>query len=64
MIIDDTGYVQQSLSEMEVLFTLRADRFEGSTVMLTSNRPCGPHDYKWRCCCNSFAGKKELLARQ
>jgi len=32
IIIDDTGYVQQSLSEMEVLFTLRVDRFERSTV--------------------------------
>ena len=39
IIIDDIGYVQQSRAEMEVLFTLLADRYERSTVMLTSNLP-------------------------
>lgn len=39
IIIDDIGYVQQSRAEMEVLFTLLADRYEQSTVMLTSNLP-------------------------
>jgi DNA replication protein DnaC len=39
LIIDDIGYVQQSRAEMEVLFTLLADRYERGTVMLTSNLP-------------------------
>ena len=39
LIIDDIGYVQQSREEMEVLFTLLADRYERGTVMLTSNLP-------------------------
>ena len=39
VIIDDIGYVQQSRVEMEVLFTLLADRYERGTVMLTSNLP-------------------------
>lgn len=39
LIIDDLGYVQQSREEMEVLFTLLADRYEHSSVMLTSNLP-------------------------
>lgn len=37
LIIDDIGYVQQSREEMEVLFTLLADRYERSSIMLTSN---------------------------
>ncbi|WP_315851662.1 IS21-like element helper ATPase IstB [Aureliella helgolandensis] len=43
LMIDDIGYVQQSREEMEVLFTLLADRYERSSVMLTSNLPFG----KW-----------------
>lgn len=39
LLIDDIGYVQQSREEMEVLFTLLADRYERSSVMLTSNLP-------------------------
>jgi len=39
LIIDDIGYVQQSRAEMEVLFTLLADRYERGSVMLTSNLP-------------------------
>lgn len=39
IIIDDIGYVQQSREEMEVLFTLLADRYERGSVMLTSNLP-------------------------
>jgi len=39
IIIDDIGYVQQSRDEMEVLFTLLADRYERSSVMITSNLP-------------------------
>jgi DNA replication protein DnaC len=39
LIIDDIGYVQHSREEMEVLFTLLADRYERGSVMLTSNLP-------------------------
>ena len=39
LLIDDIGYVQQSREEMEVLFTLLAQRYERGTVMLTSNLP-------------------------
>ena len=39
LIIDDLGYVQQNREEMEVLFTLLADRYERGSVMLTSNLP-------------------------
>lgn len=37
LIIDDIGYVQQNREEMEVLFTLLADRYERGSVMITSN---------------------------
>jgi DNA replication protein DnaC len=33
------GYVQQSREEMEVLFTLLAERYERGSVLLTSNLP-------------------------
>ena len=39
IIIDDLGYVQQSREEMEVLFTLLAERYERGSVLLTSNLP-------------------------
>jgi len=39
IIIDDIGYVQQDREEMEVLFTLLADRYERGSVMITSNLP-------------------------
>lgn len=39
LIIDDIGYVQQNREEMEVLFTLLAERYERGSVMLTSNLP-------------------------
>ncbi len=39
ILIDDIGYVQQSREEMEVLFTLLADRYEHGSIMLTSNLP-------------------------
>jgi DNA replication protein DnaC len=39
LIIDDIGYVQQNREEMEVLFTLLADRYERSSIMITSNLP-------------------------
>jgi DNA replication protein DnaC len=39
LVIDDIGYVQHDRDEMEVLFTLLADRYERKSVMLTSNLP-------------------------
>jgi len=39
LIIDDLGYVQQSREEMEVLFTLLAERYERGSVLVTSNLP-------------------------
>jgi DNA replication protein DnaC len=39
LIIDDIGYVQHDREEMEVLFTLLAERYERRSVMLTSNLP-------------------------
>lgn len=39
LILDDLGYVQQNREEMEVLFTLLAERYERGSVMLTSNLP-------------------------
>jgi DNA replication protein DnaC len=37
LILDDIGYVQQSHDEMEVLFTLLAERYERRSVAITSN---------------------------
>jgi DNA replication protein DnaC len=37
LLIDDIGYVQQSRDEMEVLFSLLADRYERGSVLVTSN---------------------------
>lgn len=37
LIIDDIGYIQQDRDEMEVLFTLLAERYERRSVILTSN---------------------------
>jgi DNA replication protein DnaC len=39
LIIDDLGYVQQSREEMEVLFTLLAERYERGSVLVSSNLP-------------------------
>jgi DNA replication protein DnaC len=39
LILDDLGYVQQTREEMEVLFTLLAERYERGSVLLTSNLP-------------------------
>jgi DNA replication protein DnaC len=39
LIVDDIGYVQQNREEMEVLFTLLADRYERASTMITSNLP-------------------------
>lgn len=37
LLIDDIGYVQQNREEMEVLFTLLADRYERASTIITSN---------------------------
>jgi len=37
LIIDDIGYIQQDRDEMEVLFTLLAERYERRSVVITSN---------------------------
>jgi len=37
VLIDDIGYVQQDRDEMEVLFTLLAERYERRSVMITTN---------------------------
>ncbi len=39
MIIDDLGYIRQTMEEMEVVFTLLAERCERGSVLLTSNLP-------------------------
>ena len=39
LIIDQMGYVQQSREEMEVVFTLLAERYERGSVLVTSNLP-------------------------
>jgi DNA replication protein DnaC len=44
ILIDDIGYVQQSREEMEVLFTLLADRYERGSIMITSNLPFSQWD--------------------
>ena len=37
LILDDIGYVQQEAQEVEVLFTLLAERYERKSVLITSN---------------------------
>jgi DNA replication protein DnaC len=37
LILDDIGYVQQDREEMEVLFSLLAQRYERGSVLITSN---------------------------
>lgn len=37
LILDDIGYVQQDREEMEVLFTLLAERYERQSVVITTN---------------------------
>jgi DNA replication protein DnaC len=39
LILDDIGYVHYSREEMEVPFSLLAERYEGGSVVLTSNLP-------------------------
>ena len=37
VLLDDIGYVQQSSEEVEVLFTLMAERYERRSMIITSN---------------------------
>jgi DNA replication protein DnaC len=37
LILDDIGYVQHDRDEMEVLFTLLAERYERKSVIITTN---------------------------
>ncbi len=37
LILDDVGYVQQAPEEIEVLFTLLAERYERRSLLITSN---------------------------
>jgi DNA replication protein DnaC len=37
LIIDDLGYLQQSREDMDVVFTLLAERYERGSVLMTSN---------------------------
>jgi DNA replication protein DnaC len=39
LLIDDLGYVRQDRDEIEVLFTLLAERYERGSVLITSNLP-------------------------
>ncbi len=44
LILDDIGYVQQSADEIEVLFTLMAERYERRSLVITSNLVFGEWD--------------------
>ena len=44
LLLDDLGYVQQTREEMEVLFTLLAERYERGSVLVTSNLPFSQWD--------------------
>jgi DNA replication protein DnaC len=44
LILDDIGYVQQAAEEVEVLFTLLAERYERRSLLITSNLVFGEWD--------------------
>ena len=44
IVLDDLGYVQQSADEVEVLFTLMAERYERRSMIITSNLVFGEWD--------------------
>lgn len=44
LVLDDLGYVQHEREEMEVLFTLLAERYERGSIMITSNLPFSKWD--------------------
>jgi len=37
IIIDDLGYIQQTRDDMDVVFTLLAERYERGSILMTSN---------------------------
>src|SRR6516225_7853041 len=39
LIIDDLGYIQETREDMDVVFTLLAERYERGSVLMTSNLP-------------------------
>lgn len=44
LVLDDIGYVQQNADEIEVLFTLMAERYERRSLLITSNLVFGQWD--------------------
>ena len=44
LILDDIGYVKKDDAETSVLFELIADRYESSSLIITSNQPFGEWD--------------------
>lgn len=44
LILDDIGYVKKDEAETSVLFELIADRYETSSIVITSNQPFGEWD--------------------
>lgn len=44
LILDDIGYVQQNADEVEVLFTLMAERYERRSMLISSNLVFGEWD--------------------
>ncbi len=44
LIVDDLGYLQQSRDDMEMVFTLLAERYERGSVLMASNPPFS----KWK----------------
>jgi hypothetical protein len=44
-IIDDLGYLQRSRDDMEVVFTLLAERYEHGRVLMTSNLPFSKSEF-------------------
>lgn len=44
LILDDIGYVKKTELETSVLFELIADRYENSSLIITSNQPFGEWD--------------------
>gem|GEM_PF-2064132 len=61
ILIDDIGYVQQNREEMEVLFTLLAERSERGSVMITSNLPSSQWERIFRAI-RMFEGTKNVCS--
>ena len=48
IVLDDIGYVQQAPEEVEVLFTLMAERYERRSLLITSNLVFSEWDHIFR----------------